>query len=138
MKSGQSTFDQIKIWFINSLPWVMLAFGLACFGAGHIIGSETQPRLFSFLTGVGNALLAGGAFGAFVKSAQFAELFQKALHKVVWADEFVGNRKDLKEIWVKVSDELIDHKFPHLRNDICNQIIDNYYTNLRRFYYQTA
>lgn len=138
MQFDKSTWRPIWGWLADSLPWVMLTFGFICFGAGHINGSETAPRLFSFLTGVGNALLAGGAFGAFVKSAQFAELFQKALHKVVWADEFVCNRKDLEDAWVKVSDELNERKFPHLKYDISRQIIEHYYKKPRSFYYETA
>ena len=138
MQLNMSAWRPIRGWLADSLPWVMLSFGFICFGAGHIIGSETAPRLFSFLTGVGNALLAGGAFGAFVKSVQFAELFQKALHKVVWADEFVGNRKDLEDVWIKVSDQLNGRKFPHLKYDISRQIVEHYYKQPRSFYYEMA
>lgn len=119
------------------LPWVLLGIGVACLGLGHfVIDPSAMPGWYGMLTSVGNSLVAGGFFTALVKTSQFKAMFEEALHKIVWADRFVCDRNELKDIWFKVSDELAEQRFPDLKSDLGSLIMKHYLTEPRNFYHQ--
>lgn len=91
------------------------------------------------LAKLGSVLLAGVILEIITNLDSFTNLFSENLAKVVYAEEFLSKRKDLDDIWSKVSRQLYSNKFPEISDEFLNQItmyfptdVVSYYDNYRR------
>ena len=89
---------------LRSLPWVLTVLGALFILAGYLFVDPTKHKtLQAVLTGFGQAVLVGGVFGAVLKSFQFMGVFRDALFDIIFESRFLNMRKDLSELWQRVT-----------------------------------
>ncbi len=84
---------------------------------------------------LGTTILSSGVFMAIAKSHQFTNIIKNELRDVIYADEHLDKRKDIHNIWLKVSDSLCKQKFA-INKDILNTVHENYLPIEEEFYYE--
>jgi len=52
----------------------------------------------AFFKNLASITLAAGIFSTITKSALFLGIFEKVVEKVIWSEEYLKNRSDLRQI----------------------------------------
>jgi hypothetical protein len=94
-----------------------------------------QSAFFEFWGTVGKTMLASGLFLAILKSFQFLGIFQEELRKVIYTDEFLSKRKDIKEVWGRTTQALFETLYPEIGKEIENAIYNKHIPNKLNFFY---
>jgi hypothetical protein len=81
----------------------------------------------NILQKIGFVGLTSGVFASVLKSIQFTGLFQEELTKIISGSEFLSNRKDLPELWKKISKSIYEQKFPEISDLLENRILTSYF-----------
>jgi len=89
-----------------------------------------------FLKEIGKATFTGGVFSAFFKGLQASGIFKEELAKVVYFNDYLGRRKDIIEIWERVTKELHGNAFPQLDDKIANTVRKIYLPTNWQYYYE--
>jgi|GEM_PF-1615065 len=83
---------------------------------------------------VGFIALTSGIFAGVLKSIQFTGLFKEELGKIVSGTEFLKNRKDLPDLWKRISKLIYEEKFPEISRQLEETILENYFPTKARHY----
>jgi hypothetical protein len=124
-------------WFMKTLPVWMLLSGIAIIVAAHYREFGPDDKFNELMGSLGNTIVQGGVFAAVLKSFQYIGIFKDELAKIVYDTKFIENRKDLKDIWGRVSAALYKKKFPAISDQIQATILDSYFPieEKNNFYY---
>lgn len=120
--------------FKSSLPWIVLIIGLFAFGYATF-GTFENEQWKIFWHGIGQAFIAGGIFSLLLKTFQLMGVFKDELIEVIYEGKFLRNRKDLSEVWEKVSNVMFKNKFPKISKEITNDVRDIYFPTEQVLYY---
>lgn len=63
-----------------------------------------------------------GCFRGVLKIMQINGVFKKELSAIIYGLDFLGNRKDIDNIWIKVSEAVLKNKFPNINSIILNDV----------------
>lgn len=96
---------------------------------------DVQPW-FEIFRGVGYTLLSSSFFAAILKSSQFSKIFQDQLREVLYSNENLSKRKDISEIWDKVTTALCEQKFQIISSQLHKRIKEHYLPIDHEFYYK--
>lgn len=119
----------------GSIPFIILVLGLISF-AYSVFGSfETNSKWKIFLHGVGEFSIVGGVFGVLLKSFQFMEIYKKELIDIIYEGKYLRNRKDLAEIWERVSKIMFENKFQGISGNVTNDVKTVYFPTNQVLYY---
>lgn len=128
--------------FITSTVVILIATGivLIIFGVTEFLtdfftwGVKSKASINNILRTTGAAILGGGVISALVQSHRFTEIFQKVFENVLWSNDFLKRRGDIREVWNNISRLLYQDKFPALSNDIEDIITSVYFPTNHEFY----
>jgi hypothetical protein len=125
--------------FINSLkvavPYIVLILGLIAFAYSVFGTFEPESKWKIFLHGVGEFSIVGGVFGVLLKSFQFMEIYKKELIDIIYEAKYLKNRKDLPQIWERVSNIMFENKFQGISNNVTNDVKTMYFPTKQVLYY---
>lgn len=95
------------------------------------------PRMLLIETG--QFLLISVVLGLLTNTSTFEGIVQKSLEKVLYSETFLGRRRDIREMWRKVSKQVYDNKFPDIAQDFLDRVESffpkddvTYYNDYRR------
>ena len=124
---AQSNFIKVKKWFKRNLTWVYFTIAILFIlfpSTDYSPFSEYWNNLFQKIGFVG---LTSGVFASVLKSIQFTGLFQEELTKIISGTEFLNNRKDLPDLWKKISKSIYAQKFPEISDLLEDRILTTYF-----------
>lgn len=78
------------------------------------------PR--SSFMGLGEFLLISVVLGFVTNTSTFESVLKKSMEKVLYGNAFLGCRRDIREIWRKVSKQVYDNKFPDIAQDFLDRV----------------
>ncbi len=113
--------------FKSSLPILFLIVG-----GGLLIWcvffpfEASSPKWYQFGLKLGEILLVSSLLSFLTSTVEYLGVFRDALTDVIYDNKFLKNRKDLEEIWLKVSKALFKSKFPNINNALLGTIKKNY------------
>ncbi|PKR52130.1 hypothetical protein [Thalassospira povalilytica] len=129
----------VRSWLFKNLTYIMTGLGITLILLPlldiKIASSLLTAEIKATLSSMGQAILAGGVFNAIVKSHTFLELFSDALRKIVYAEESLSGRKDIEDIWNKVTIAHMSWKFDDLTNGMLSEIQKRILSN-ENYYYE--
>lgn len=120
-------FTKIKKWFKRNLTWVYFTIAII-----FILFPSTSYSPFTvywnnLIQKIGFVGLTSGVFASVLKSIQFTGLFKEELTKIISGTEFLNNRKDLPDLWKKISKSIYDQKFPEISDLLEDRILTTYF-----------
>lgn len=141
-----------KIWltvsgfFWDSFFWIMFVGGSVALGGGFYLESLSAENggdgLFSvanvarFLLVFGQTILAAGVFAGILKFLQFKGFFREALSEIIYGDQFIGTRKDLPDVWKRVSSAMFKWRFPELEEPVYDGVLSKYLPTSEDYFYR--
>lgn len=120
-------FIKVKKWFKRNLTWVYFTIAILFIlfpSTDYSPFSEYWNNLFQKIGFIG---LTSGVFASVLKSIQFTGLFQEELTKIISGTEFLNNRKDLPDLWKKISKSIYAQKFPEISDLLEDRILTTYF-----------
>lgn len=127
--------SKVRDFLLRWIIFILLFLGVALTLAGHfdIFFEEEWANL---IESVGIAVLSSGIFAAVLKSIQFSGIFREEIEKVILSDEYLQRRKDLPELWRRVSKTLYEKRFPLISDDLENIVLEKYLPTGETYYYE--
>lgn len=105
--------------------WFFLLIGVGLYALGYF-GMEKTSIWREVVIKIGDVLVIGVVLGYLSNAAQFLGVFKKDLQNIIYGKEFVGQRKDLYQIWETISKHMFKNKFPTIHKDFLN-VINGYF-----------
>jgi len=126
-------FDKSKEIFIKILPIILLVIGLL-FLVLSIFVLEKDSTKSTLLKELGSAMLIGGLFSFLLKTIQYYNILKEELSNLIFENKFLLIRKDLEELWRKISSAMYIDKFPELSDEL-NEVILLKFFPIKNYYY---
>lgn len=123
-----------KKWFKRNLTWVYFTIAIVFILFPNTDYSPFPEYWNNLLQKIGFVGLTSGVFASVLKSIQFTGLFQEELTKVISGTEFLNNRKDLPELWKKISKVIYAQKFPEISDLLEDRILTTYFPMNKNHY----
>jgi hypothetical protein len=122
--------------FIRAIPVFAILGGLIIFGGSYwVFPQATYPAWHDATKSIGQAVLVSGVVSAILSSLTYIGIFQKAVHDVVYSLAYLRVRKDLPELWNRVTSAISQDKFPTLAQQLYPRILGKYLPSDKNFYY---
>jgi len=86
----------------------------------------------------GQTVITSGVATSLLRTNFFSGILQKQLLKVVYSEQLLENRRDIGEIWSRVSKVLYSNKFPDIADKINDTITKRYFPINKHYYYFKA
>jgi len=118
---------KLKKWFKKNLTWVYFTVAVIFILFPNTSYSPFTDFWNNLLQKIGFVGLTSGVFASILKSIQFTGLFQEELTKVISGSEFLKNRKDLPDLWKKISKSIYAEKFPEISDLLEDRILTTYF-----------
>lgn len=115
--------------FKQSIPVILLIIGISffIFFSFDPLGIEqSYNHWYKFLYGLSNVVVMSALVSFLVDSVEFMGVFKRALEDIIYDSKFLKKRKDIEDIWTKVSKELFKSKFPQI-SDSLMKAVKRYY-----------
>lgn len=115
--------------FKQAIPVILLIIGVPLFiicSLGAFGLEYSHKHWFKLLDGLSSVIVMSALVSFLVDSVEFMGVFKRALEDIIYDTKFLKKRKDIDEIWVKVSKELFKSKFPQISNQLM-QTVRKYY-----------
>ena len=119
----------------KSLPIVSIVLGLILLIIGVFVHFENHFVQALFLK-IGDSVLAGGVFAVILRSMQLMGVFKDELVTIIYEAAYLNNRKDLPDIWEKVSKVMFKNKFPGISKEITSDVKCIYFPIDHVLYYE--
>lgn len=123
----EDRFVKFKKWIKRNLTWIYFTIAIVfiLFPTSHY--SPFTEYWNNLIQKIGFIALTSGIFAGVLKSIQFTGLFQEELTKVISGNEFLKNRKDLPDLWKKISKSIYAEKFPEISGLLEDRILTTYF-----------
>lgn len=118
---------------IRALPLLVTLLGIGIYALSFWISAQSPWH--DAMKGVGQAILAGGVVTAVLNSMKYIGIFRDAVHEVIYSPEYLKTRKDLPELWNRMSTAIHEDKFPRLSSHLKDNIIKWYLPVQKDFFY---
>lgn len=132
--SKEEFYYKSKKWIKRHLTWIYLTISIIFIfypASSYSIFNEHWNSLFQK---IGFIALTSGIFAGVLKSIQFTGLFKDELAKVISGNEFLKNRKDLPDLWKKISKLIYAEKFPEISDLLEDRILTTYFPTDKNHY----
>jgi len=129
------TFKTISLFIYQHLVWIFLILSIILLWLSHA-DFITYPQFKGLLNKLGLALFSSGVFAAVLKSIQFTGIFKEELEKIILGTDFIENRKDLDQLWRKISKSIYKSKFPQISEHLEERILKTYFPTDYEYYYE--
>lgn len=144
-----STFwESFKIWCFRYLPAILAVSGVILYLFGYFyeltlnnepaIGLKIRESIPGIVKGIAIAALSSGIFAAILKSIQFSGIFKEEIAKVIYSHEYMSkmDRKALELVWHKVTEVLLNRRFPEIDKQISSIVLEKYLSSNHSYYYK--
>lgn len=118
---------KVKKWFKRNLTWVYFTIAIIFILFPNTSYSPFTTVWNNIIQKIGFVALTSGIFASVLKSIQFTGLFQEELTKIISGTEFLNNRKDLPDLWKKISKSIYAQKFPEISDLLEDRILTTYF-----------
>lgn len=125
---------KIKKWFKRNLTWVYFTIAIIFIFFPNTSYSPFSEHWNNVIQKIGFIGLTSGVFASVLKSIQFTGLFREELTKIISGTEFLNNRKDLPDLWRKISKSIYDQKFPEISDLLEDRILTTYFPMNKNHY----
>ena len=130
---------------------IMIAISLALLAGSYLIDKTMHPELREGLKTVSGILLTTGIISMFINAFTYMGIFRNALmevlvaermvyrdavHEVLYSEDHLKRRNDLRDILGRVSGALYDQKFPAIADRLRDTIIRDLLPVGKDFYYE--
>lgn len=121
--------------FQMALSWIIPFFGLLgyCLVYSNIIGGD--ENLKEIIIKVSDVLVIGGFVGFLSNISQSFGIFKKELQEIVFSENFLATRNDIKTIWKNTSKAMFQQRFPDISEDLLSIILEQYINKEEYSYY---
>lgn len=110
--------------------WWILILSLFSFFAGilipHFVENATIKLICEIVARIFEAVLIGGLFTFFSSYKPIVAAYRKELKKMLTEPEYFKLRSDINEIWIKVSEVILNTKFTEIGDDLLSIIKQKY------------
>ncbi|MFD2968852.1 hypothetical protein [Sphingobacterium bambusae] len=96
--------------------------------------SPFNEKINQLLEKIGFVAMTSGVFASVLKSIQFTGVFREELNKVISGSALLKNRKDLPDLWKKISKIIYSEKFPEINETLEDRILDTYFPTTKNHY----
>jgi len=114
-------------------PWIFLFLGIIAYTVGYFL-LDSASVWKEIIIKVADVFVIGVVIGYLSNAAQFLGIFKKDLQDIIYAKDFVSRRKDLPELWDRISKEMFKNKFSSIHNDFL-QVMKGYFPTDEVTYY---
>lgn len=115
----------------------MLIGGAGMMALGYF-GNFEDVKLQGFTQKFGEGILVGGVFAVILKSMQYLGVFKEAITGIIYEPKFLENRKDLPQLWEKMSTVIFSNKFPKISDKLLHDVKEMYFPTQEVIYYENA
>ncbi|WP_347216506.1 hypothetical protein [Chryseobacterium sp.] len=134
MATEESKFQRFKKWVNRNITFIYFTIALVFILFPNSTFSLFTEKWNKVIEKIGFIALTSGVFAGVLKSIQFTGLFKDELQKVISGSDFLNNRKDLPDLWKKVSKILYSEKFPEISDLLEDRILATYFPTNRNHY----
>src|SRR5690554_949660 len=127
--------EKFKTYLFENLHWLLIVLSIALISLGYYFNDDNN-LIDEILRNSGYSILGTGVFASILKSIQFVGIFKDELNKVVTGDEFIENRKDLPDLWKKITKKVYNEKFPEVSNHLEDMLMTHYLPSNNKHYYR--
>jgi len=110
-----------KYTFKQSVGWICCVLGIAAYVIGYFC-LNVESILSRILINIADVLIIGVVVGYLSSVAQWSGVFKKEIQDIVFGHKFIGERKDIEQIWSDVTRQLLKNKFAGIHKDILGAI----------------
>lgn len=108
------------------VPWIVHHLGVR---ADQIKTYKDVSKVF------GQTVITSGVATSLLRTNFFSDILQKQLFKVVYTENLLKDRRDIIEIWSRVSKVLYSNKFPDIADKLNDTITRRYFPIEKHYYY---
>lgn len=101
----------------QSVGWICFVVGIALYVFGYFC-INIQSVASRILINIADVLIIGVVVGYLSSVAQWSGVFKKEIQDIVYGHKFIGERKDIEQIWSNVTRQLLKNKFAGIHKDI--------------------
>lgn len=101
----------------SSSGWIILFIGIIGYVIGYFI-AEQNSTMQNVAIKIGDVAIIGAVVGYLTGIAQWAGIFKRELQDIIYAKNFLGQRKDIEEIWYNVTKQMFKHKFSEIHKPL--------------------
>ncbi|WP_313806161.1 hypothetical protein [Flavobacterium sp.] len=130
----ENNWIKVNKWLKRNLTWVYFTIAIVFILFPNTDYSPFIDKWNNILQKIGFVGLTSGVFASVLKSIQFTGLFQEELTKIISGTEFLNNRKDLPDLWKKISKSIYAQKFPEISDLLEDRILTTYFPMDRNHY----
>lgn len=134
MSNKEPFWDPVKKWVNRNITFIYFTIALLCILFPNSRFSIFEDNWARLVEKVGFIALTSGVFAGVLKSIQFTGLFKDELQKVISGSDFLTNRKDLEDLWKKISKIIYSQKFPEISDLLEDRILNTYFPTNKNHY----
>jgi hypothetical protein len=123
-----------ETWY-NNLIWIFIILSVIFISVGYYCNNEAEIY-DDVIRNIGYSILGSGVFASVLKSLQFTKLFKEEIREVITGDDFIENRKDLPNLWKKITQKMYNEKFPEVSVHLEDMIMEHYVPAKQNHYYK--
>lgn len=113
--------------------WIFLIIGILAYLIAYFLLNKILVWK-EVVIKIADVLVIGVVIGYLSNAAQFLGIFKNDLQDIIYARDFVEKRKDLPELWDRISKEMFKNKFASIHDDFL-QVIKGYFPTNEVTYY---
>lgn len=121
--------------FKIALSWIIPLFGLVGYCLVYSDCINGDKSLKEIILKISDVLLIGGFVGFLSNISQSFGIFKKELREIIFSEDFLIIRNDIKTIWKKTSKAMFQQRFPDISDELLSIIQDQYFNNNEYSYY---
>lgn len=111
----------IKNWKESS-ACIFLIIGIIAYASAYFLIEDKTIIWREILLKIGDILVIGVILGYLTNVSKLLGIFKSELQDIVYAKEFLKERKDVDKIWETVSKEMFKSKFPAVHKELLTMI----------------
>lgn len=124
-----------KTSFLGSLQWIFLGVGGLCWLSPWLFPGVGTPWSV-LIQNAGNILITGVLLGFISSHRHIKHFYRQDLNEVLFGEKFLQQRRDIADIWQKVSIALFKSRFPGINRSLMKTIQSTYLTSEYASYYE--
>lgn len=101
----------------------------------NCIDQKENKVLYTIVIKLADLLILGVFLGIITNAPRFLNVFRESLVSELYSEKHLRQRKDIREIWDKVSKSMFKDKYPDISSDILDIISKHYFPKSDQGYY---
>ncbi len=119
--------------FQAGMAWTLPLLGFLGYALAYLDIVEGEAK--AIIIKLSDLLVIGGVVGFLTNASHFFGIFKNELRSIIYSDNYLSIRKDIPQIWDKVSAEMLERRFPDIHTDLFSIIKEHYFCKQEYSYY---